>query len=215
MPWRGVLWATILSCDQALQLAFGIIQPLTRRSSHLLLEVPEKEAELEGWTEEDFLNRLKLLGDETSTKLLLSQVEMFRGNGNQEGIRDIAEGVRRRLFDLSAFIKELKQRFYRRQAALCSQASPVVDRSRGQAVRVVQSAARAGRDAVTASPRERLEKGASVTAEPRHGDKGTVQECLAGAGRGGADGGGVIILLRRLCSFASQIHARFRGRAVI
>jgi len=87
---------------------------------HLLLEVPEKEAELEGWTEQDFLDRLQLLGDETSTKLLLSQVEMFRGNGNQEGIRDIAEGVRRRLYDLSAFMKELKQRFYRRQAALCS-----------------------------------------------------------------------------------------------
>jgi len=41
----------------------------------------------------------------------LSQVEMFRGNGNQEGIRDIAEAVRRRSFDLSAFMKELKQRF--------------------------------------------------------------------------------------------------------
>lgn len=78
---------------------------------HLLLEVPDKETALEGWTEEDLLDRLRILGDETSTKLLLSQVEMFQGNGNKEGVADIVEGVRRRLFDLSAFMKELKQRF--------------------------------------------------------------------------------------------------------
>ena len=78
-------------------LAFGSIQPLPRRSSHLLLEVPDKESELEGWTEKDFLDRLTILGDEKSTKLLLSQLAMFQGNGNKEGVADIVEGVRRRI----------------------------------------------------------------------------------------------------------------------
>ena len=87
---------------------------------HLLLEAPDKETALEGWTEQDFLDRLTILRDETSTKLLLAQLEMFQGNGNKEGVRDIAEGVRRRLFDLSAFMKELKQRLYHRPAVLCS-----------------------------------------------------------------------------------------------
>jgi len=78
---------------------------------HLLLEVPDKETALEGWSEEDVLGRLTVLSDELSTKMLLSQLAIYKRSGYQEGIAEIAEGVRRRLFDLSAFMKELKQRF--------------------------------------------------------------------------------------------------------
>ncbi len=35
---------------------------------------------------------------------------MFRRNGHADGITEIAGRVRRRLFDLSVFMKELKQR---------------------------------------------------------------------------------------------------------
>ena len=76
---------------------------------HLLLEVPDKETALEGWSEEDLLDRLTILSNETSTKMLLSELEMFRRTNNKQGIADIAEGVRLRLFDLSAFMKELKR----------------------------------------------------------------------------------------------------------
>ena len=77
---------------------------------HLLLELPDKEAALEGWTEEDFIARLSVLEDEMSTRLTLGDVEMFRRNGHAAGVTEIASRVRARLFDLSVFMKELKQR---------------------------------------------------------------------------------------------------------
>ena len=77
---------------------------------HLLLEVPDKEAALAGWTEADFIDRLALLEDEMSTRLLLGDVEMFRRNGHAAGVAEIAERVRARLFDLSFFMKEFKQK---------------------------------------------------------------------------------------------------------
>lgn len=122
---RAIAWCFmgnhfILPSGSAVSLSLRSYSTAPRRSSHLLLEMPGKETALEGWTEKDLLDRLTILGDETSTNLLLSQVEMFHGNGNKEGVADIVEGVRRRLFDLSAFMKELKQRFYHRQAVLCS-----------------------------------------------------------------------------------------------
>ncbi|MCP3987251.1 MAG: chemotaxis protein CheW, partial [bacterium] len=45
-----------------------------------------------------------------STRLTLGDVEMFRRNGHAGGVTEIAERVRDRLFDLSVFMKELKQR---------------------------------------------------------------------------------------------------------
>jgi REP element-mobilizing transposase RayT len=78
---------------------------------HLLLELPDKELALEGWTEEDLIDRLSVLKDEFSTRLVLGDVEMFRRNGHAKGVTEIAERVRERLFDLSAFMKELKQKF--------------------------------------------------------------------------------------------------------
>ena len=78
---------------------------------HLLLELPDKELALEGWTEDDLIDRLSVLKDEFSTRMILGDVEMFRGNGHADGVSEIANRVRERLFDLSAFMKELKQKF--------------------------------------------------------------------------------------------------------
>src|SRR5210317_1235461 len=58
---------------------------------HLLLELPDKGRALEGWTEEDLINRLAVLKDEFSTRMLLEDVEMYRRNGHAEGVREIAE----------------------------------------------------------------------------------------------------------------------------
>ena len=77
---------------------------------HLLLEVPDKESALAGWTEEDFIARLEVLRDDLATRMQLSDARMFRENGHREGVARIAAGVRARLFDLSAFMKEFKMR---------------------------------------------------------------------------------------------------------
>ena len=77
---------------------------------HLLLEVPDKEAALSGWSEDDLIARLSVFRDEMSTRLTLGDVEMFRRNGHAAGVAEIAARVRERLFDLSVFMKELKQR---------------------------------------------------------------------------------------------------------
>ena len=78
---------------------------------HLLLEVPDKESALEGWTDDDFLARLKVLKEEGHTHAVLQDVAMWKANGNREGIAKVAASVRERLFDLSQFMKELKQKF--------------------------------------------------------------------------------------------------------
>ena len=77
---------------------------------HLLLEVPDKEKALAGWTEEDLIDRLSVFKDEMSTRLTLGDVEMYpaqRACGRGGGDRGAGA---RRLFDLSVFMKELKQR---------------------------------------------------------------------------------------------------------
>lgn len=78
---------------------------------HILLEVPDKATALAGWTQEDYLNQLKLLGDEDYTQKVLKDVDMWRVNGNREGVENVASSVEVRLFDLSCFMKELKQKF--------------------------------------------------------------------------------------------------------
>jgi putative transposase len=75
---------------------------------HLLLKVPDKDAALQGWTEEDFLGRLGVLENEYSTRMQLNQARMFADNGHADGVAEIVERVRNRLFDLSMFMKELK-----------------------------------------------------------------------------------------------------------
>ncbi len=56
------------------------------------------------------IGRLDALRGEYSTKLLLGQAKLYQDNGHAEGVSEIAGRVRARLFDLSAFMKELKQK---------------------------------------------------------------------------------------------------------
>jgi putative transposase len=78
---------------------------------HLLIEIPEKERALEEWSEEDFFSRLELLISEKYTRQVLGQVRMWQKNGNARAVTAAAKAVRDRLFDLSAFVKELKNKF--------------------------------------------------------------------------------------------------------
>ncbi len=77
---------------------------------HLLLEVPDKGEALAGCSEDEVFARLDALKGEYSTKLLLGQAKLYRENGHADGVREIADRVRARLFDLSAFMKELKMK---------------------------------------------------------------------------------------------------------
>ena len=77
---------------------------------HLLLEVPDRELSLSALSDEEVLARLAVFSGEQSTKFLLAELETCRQNGNVVEIGRIAERVRARLFDLSAFMKELKLR---------------------------------------------------------------------------------------------------------
>ena len=77
---------------------------------HLLLEVPNKDAAMKGWKDEDYIKRLRVLRSEWSTHQLLGEVAMYRENGHFDGIREIAERVKGRMFDLSMFMKELKMK---------------------------------------------------------------------------------------------------------
>ena len=78
---------------------------------HLLLRVPDKETALAGWTEEDFIARLGVLSEEKYTHGLLGNVKMWRRNGCEHLVTELAGRVRNRLFDLSSFMKEVKQKF--------------------------------------------------------------------------------------------------------
>ncbi|MFT4546541.1 MAG: putative transposase [Verrucomicrobiales bacterium] len=78
---------------------------------HLLLQVPDKEKALDGWTEEDFVTRLSVLGHEAYTRQQLGSVKMWRGNGCEHLVTELVGRVRNRLFDLSSFMKEVKQKF--------------------------------------------------------------------------------------------------------
>ncbi len=78
---------------------------------HLLLEVPDREEALAKLGDEDVLARLSCFAGERSTKFLLAELADCRKANNVAGIGRIAGRVRARLFDISAFMKELKLRF--------------------------------------------------------------------------------------------------------
>ena len=78
---------------------------------HLLIEVPNKEVALTGWSDEDYFTRLEMLNSEIYTRQVLGQVRMWQGNGNAKAVHEAAMAVKERLFDLSAFVKELKFKF--------------------------------------------------------------------------------------------------------
>ena len=75
-----------------------------------MLEIPDREVALGPLNDDDVLARLDVFRNELSTRLLLGELEMCRENGNVAGVARIVERVRARLFDLSAFMKELKLR---------------------------------------------------------------------------------------------------------
>ncbi len=75
---------------------------------HLLLEVPDKKAVLEGWSREDYLQKLGAFKSEWTTKQLLDEVDRCRESGAETRLDEIADSVKGRLFDLSMFMKELK-----------------------------------------------------------------------------------------------------------
>ncbi|MGI9244891.1 MAG: transposase [Verrucomicrobiales bacterium] len=77
---------------------------------HLLLEVPDREQAIEALGVEDILSRLSVFSGEMSTKSLQEEVDLRRQLEDEEGLRQIAERVSKRLFDLSMFMKELKLR---------------------------------------------------------------------------------------------------------
>ena len=78
---------------------------------HLLLEIPDREVALSQLSDEGVLSRLSVLSDEKATKFLLADLETCRQNGDEHGMEQIVERVKARLFDLSAFMKELKLKF--------------------------------------------------------------------------------------------------------
>ncbi|MFT5856905.1 MAG: hypothetical protein ACI8XO_004161, partial [Verrucomicrobiales bacterium] len=61
---------------------------------HLLLRVPDKEAALEGWTEETYIARLGVLSTEKYTHELLGNVKMWQGNGCEHLVTELAGRVR-------------------------------------------------------------------------------------------------------------------------
>jgi putative transposase len=75
---------------------------------HLLLEVPGKEAEMARLSDEDCFKRLKFLEDEFSTRCLEAEISICRENRDSLSLSRIADQIRERIFDLSAFMKELK-----------------------------------------------------------------------------------------------------------
>ena len=77
---------------------------------HLLLEVPDKRSALAEMTDSQILDRLEVFRGEFSTRMLMADLETYRQNGDTAGEARIIGRVSARLFDLSMFMKELKQR---------------------------------------------------------------------------------------------------------
>ncbi len=84
---------------------------------HLLLEVPDKET-MPKLDAETLLELLPLLYDDAVVEQVARELEAARRSGNSGWQRRILERYERRRFDLSVFLKELKQRvsvFYNRR----------------------------------------------------------------------------------------------------
>jgi putative transposase len=77
---------------------------------HLLLQVPDQKSELTKLSDGQCFDRLKILDDEVSTQLLIARIAQYRRTGDLGGLSEIAEGIRKRLFSLSAFMKEFKMK---------------------------------------------------------------------------------------------------------
>jgi REP element-mobilizing transposase RayT len=76
---------------------------------HLLLEVPKRPDSLPD--PDQIVDDLKLLSGHQSPETVRQQFELLRTNGDHEGLALYLAGFHARMYDLSAFMKLLKQRF--------------------------------------------------------------------------------------------------------
>jgi REP element-mobilizing transposase RayT len=76
---------------------------------HILLEVPEKPKE--GLSDAELLKRLRGLTGMNGAGTIEQQLGWFRERGQDEAAEELKEQVQERMWDVSAFMKLLKQRF--------------------------------------------------------------------------------------------------------
>jgi REP element-mobilizing transposase RayT len=76
---------------------------------HILLEVPEKPAV--GLTDQELVKRLKGLSGMNNAGTIEQQLGWFRERGQEEAAEALKQRVMERMWDVSAFMKLLKQRF--------------------------------------------------------------------------------------------------------
>ena len=81
---------------------------------HLLVEVPSPpEGRGADWSDEKLLRHLAILYAKPKLAAIRWQLELFRKQGNSAGAEALRESYFRRMWDLSQFMKTLKQRFTR------------------------------------------------------------------------------------------------------
>jgi REP element-mobilizing transposase RayT len=76
---------------------------------HILLEVPERPRE--GLSDQELLKRLKGLSGMNGASTIEQQLGWFRERGQDEAAEELKDRVLERMWDVSAFMKLLKQRF--------------------------------------------------------------------------------------------------------
>ena len=81
---------------------------------HLLLEVPSPpEGRGADWSDDKLLRHLSCLYSKQRLAAIRWQLELFRKQGNAPGAEALRESFFKRMWDLSQFMKTLKQRFTR------------------------------------------------------------------------------------------------------
>ena len=81
---------------------------------HLLVEVPSPpEGRGADWSDEKLLRHLAILYAKPKLAAIRWELELFRKQGNSAGAETLRESYFRRMWDLSQFMKTLKQRFTR------------------------------------------------------------------------------------------------------
>ncbi|NIP96204.1 MAG: chemotaxis protein CheW [Akkermansiaceae bacterium] len=81
---------------------------------HILLEVPARpEDRGKSWSDARFLEHLRCLYSGAKLREIEWKLEQFRSQGNTRGAEELRESIFRRMWDLSQFMKTLKQRFAR------------------------------------------------------------------------------------------------------
>ena len=76
---------------------------------HLLLEVSDEEAAL--FSDRELIRRLKYLYDEDDMRVFKMRLKTARKSGDPELLERVRGPIEARMFDMSIFMRELKQRF--------------------------------------------------------------------------------------------------------